>query len=249
MNEGKFMIPFGAVFVACGIFMICLYFNKDVMENSDGNPAVLIPFGAIFAMAGLAVMIGGIKAVIRASETLKLGKIYTGKIFRYESDPSMRINGMPALAPVVRFFDETGAIKEAVVKTGSIDQKKYALGNTMEVAVYGQDAQMVTKTYRKIKKDFIPGQDRLMSAMETAQRVGGPIGTAAGAYAMPAVHQQATGTSAIPEYNYGVAEIPSGPRDVMCPGCNGIVTLAPGTQVVCPNCGRTVGLTVENMIV
>ena len=247
MNEGKFMIPFGSVFVICGIFMIGMYFMPGIEENSTGNPIVLIPFGGIFAIAGLAVMIGGIKAVMQASETLKLGSIYTGKIFRYESDPSMRINGRPALAPVVRFFDETGAIKEVCVKTGSIDQKKYAIGNTMQVAVYNNDAQIVNKTYRKIKGEFVPGQDRLMSPMEMSQRIGGPVLQAGMSPGMPMAGAM-QGSAAIPEYNYNTGMQPVA-RDVMCPGCNGIVTIMPGSQVVCPHCGRTVGLTFENMIV
>ena len=126
----------------------------------------------------------------------------------------------------------------------------------MQVAVYGQDAQMVTKTYRKIKGDFLPGQDRLMSPMEMSQRIGGPVQMMPGVSpSMPAAGGM-QGAPSIPEYNYNAgmntgmnAGMNTAMRDVLCPGCSGIVTLAPGSQVVCPHCGRTVGLTVENMIV
>ncbi len=241
MNEGKFMIPFGSIFVACGIFIMCLAFSDSVKEQT--SPLILIIFGGVFFAAGMAVVIGGIKSVKTGMDTLKFGKRYTGKIFRYESDPNIRINGYPAIILVVRFFEETnsviGNIREVWIKTGGTNTKKYAIGNTIEIAVNGNDAQMISKTYKAIKDSYLPGQERLMSQMEISTRLDAP-----------------QAQSAIPEYNYNsnvsAGAYPTGAismKDVLCPGCGGVVSLVPGSSVICPNCGRKVGLTIDNMIV
>ena len=241
MNEGKFMIPFGSVFVICGIFVMSFAFTDSVKEQT--SPVVVLLFGGVFLAAGLAVVVGGIKSVKRGMETLKFGKRYTGKIFRYESDPGIRINGMPAIILVVRFFDETesviGNIREVWIKTGGRNMKKYAIGNTIEVAVNGNDAQMISKSYKSIKDAYLPGQERLMSHTEMSVRMDAP-----------------QAQTSIPEYNYNsdmtMGSYPAGgvsTKDVLCPGCGGVVSLAPGSRVICPNCGREVGLTIENMIV
>lgn len=241
MNEGKFMIPFGSIFVACGLLVMGLAFTDSVKEQT--SPLIMLVFGGLFLAAGLAVVVSGIKSLKTGMDTLKFGKRYKGKIFRYENDPGIRINGYPAIILVVRFFEESdsviGNIREVWIKTGGRNMKKYAIGNTIEVAVNGYDAQMVSKTYKSVKDAYLPGQERLMSNMEMSTRLDAP---------------QTMAT--IPEYNYN-AGVTAGAypaanaalKDVLCPGCGGIVSLAPGSRVICPNCGRNVGLTVENEIV
>ncbi len=235
MQEGKFMIPFGSVFLATGLFIGSFAFNQEITSDTKGGALVFIIFGLVFGGAGLAVMIAGIKAVIRAQEVLKNGKRYTGKIFRYESDPSMRINERPALMPVVRFFDESGAIKEAWVKVSSIDQRKYAIGNTMEVAVTENAAEFVKKSYNRIKKERIPGEEQLMAQGTLSQRVG------------------IENAGYIQEYNFrtGSYEAPPAantPVDILCPGCSNAISMIPGTQGNCPYCNRLITFTYERMI-
>lgn len=73
---------------------------------------------------------------------LSEGAAYLGKIFAYEPDYQITMNGQPCITLVVRYL-MSGQIREARVNTGDVDASRYPRGATVSIKVRDGVAALV----------------------------------------------------------------------------------------------------------
>lgn len=239
--NGLFEIFFGLAFggVGFGVFLICFFKPEGtVVENAWIGMLV----GGIFALIGVGIIVTGIKKILKVVKAKKEGDHYSAKIVAHEPDYSIRVNGQPAIALVIRFKDSQGRLRQEVVKTGSTKWKQFQAGGTVEIAEYDSELFVISKSAEMVN---LPGQDELMDPNAQVVSLTGFAssvlpGTGMGGYA--------AGTPAAP----GAAPMApmgmAGAMSVACPGCGTVSMIMPGTAIVC-KCGRQFRLTEDHMIV
>ncbi len=183
-NEGAFMIIFGFVFFAVGIFVVWLM-NSDVEGVVKENAGIGTGAGIFFALIGLLIIGSGIRSILNYRKILNEGRRYYGKIWQHEPDTSYYVNNQPGVALVVHYMGDDGQPKEEIVKTGSTKAEKFPLGATVEIAITEGGAIMVPKS---VSNDPIPYQEELLKPVAFGAPQGfGPtaVGTGEIAVACP----------------------------------------------------------------
>ena len=141
-NPGKIMFYLGMLFVVLGPIV--------GISGFMGFAAVDVPGGIMFGGLFIAVFcgVGGLFAKIgydnmHASDAvLAQGASYLGKIFDFEPDYQITMNGQPCITLVVRYF-VNGQIAEARVNTGEVDPARYPRGATVAIRVLDGVAALV----------------------------------------------------------------------------------------------------------
>lgn len=150
----------GILFVVIGIVVFVIAVAVRLMFYIHGSILFGIFFLAIFGG------IGGFFAKLGSSnlhsddKVLEDGETYLGKIFRYDADHSVTMNGQPLLVLIIRYFDHDGSIKETSVKTGSIDQTAYPIGKTVTFKLWNGTAALVKGS---VTDTAIAGEENLMN--------------------------------------------------------------------------------------
>lgn len=141
-NPGKLMFYMGMLFVVLGALI-----GGSSLVGAIASPMhEMVFFGVIF----LAVFcgVGGLFAKIgydsmhASDEVLLEGASYLGKIFSYEPDYQITMNGQPCITLVVRYF-ALGKICEARVNTGEVDPARFPRGATVSIKVHEGVAALV----------------------------------------------------------------------------------------------------------
>ena len=137
-NPGKIMFYLGMLFVVVGAVIGIGSFVTGILE------AVL--FGLMFVV--MFCGIGGFFAKIgydsmhASDDVLEQGAAYLGKIFDYEPDYQITMNGEPCITLVVRYF-MNGQIREARVNTGEVNASRYPRGATVAIKILNGVAAIV----------------------------------------------------------------------------------------------------------
>lgn len=141
-NPGKIMFYLGLLFVVIGA-MVGL--GGVVGAFAMGDPGAAL-FGLFFVV--MFCGIGGFFAKMgydsmhASDDVLAEGAAYLGKIFDYEPDYQILMNGQPCITLVVRYF-MNGQIREARVNTGEVTAARYPRGATVAIRVFNDIAAIV----------------------------------------------------------------------------------------------------------
>lgn len=141
-NPGKIMFYLGLLFVVIGA-MVGL--GGMVGAFTMGEPGAAL-FGLFFVV--MFCGIGGFFAKMgydtthASDDVLAQGAAYLGKIFDYEPDYQILMNGQPCITLVVRYF-MNGQIREARVNTGEVTVARYPRGATVAIRVLNDMAAIV----------------------------------------------------------------------------------------------------------
>ena len=111
------------------------------IQNKEGIFAGLFFLAMFCGIGGLFAVIG-FNMEKEEKQVLENGSSYLGKILDYRQDRRILINGAPALALVVRYF-QSGEIRETVINTGETNPSMYPLGSTVEFRLYNGKAALV----------------------------------------------------------------------------------------------------------
>ena len=240
--NGLFEIFFGLAFGGCGfgVFMVCfLKPPGTVVENAWIGMLV----GGLFTLCGLFIIFTGIKKILAVRKAKVEGEHYAAKIISHEPDYSIRVNGRPAIALVLRFKDDHGRIRQEIVKTGSTEWKKFPAGGTIEISEYENEIYVIGK---RAEMGGIQGQEELMDPYAEVVSLTGfgsnGMMSPSSPAAAPAIGAGGSGQAAAAPL--GMA----GALSVACPNCGSVSMIMPGTTIVC-KCGRQFKLTEEHMIV
>ncbi len=138
----KIMYYLGVLFVvigaAIGVGGIAIAFLTGEFELGVFAGFFLVMFcgvGGFFAKIGH-------ETLHSADEVLKEGAAYLGKIFAYEPDNQITMNGQPCITLVIRYL-KLGEISEARVNTGSVDAASYPIGATVSIKVHEGVAALI----------------------------------------------------------------------------------------------------------
>lgn len=141
-NPGKVMFYMGMLFVVLGLIIG----GGGLVAAIGGQFPEMGLFGVLF----LAIFcgVGGFFAKIghdglhASDEILQQGAVYLGKIFAYEPDYQITMNGQPCITLVVRYL-AAGQIREARVNTGDVDRSRYPRGATVSIKIHEGVAALV----------------------------------------------------------------------------------------------------------
>ena len=158
-NPGKIMFYMGMLFVVIGALVGG---GGLVGSVTAGEPGALF-FGVVFV--AMFCGIGGFFAKIgydqmhAADDVLEQGAAYLGKIFAYEPDYQITMNGQPCITLVVRYL-MNGQIREARVNTGEVNAARYPRGATVSIKVLDGRAVLVPGSVSDVR---IEQEDDLMN--------------------------------------------------------------------------------------
>lgn len=158
-NPGKIMYYLGMLFVVLGVLI-----GGGGLAAALGThePGALF-FGLIFV--AMFCGIGGFFAKIghdqmHASDAvLAEGAAYLGKIFDYEPDYQILMNGQPCITLVVRYL-KNGQVCEARVNTGDVNAARYPRGATVGIRLLNGQAALVPGS---VSDTRIEQEDELMN--------------------------------------------------------------------------------------
>ena len=158
-NPGKIMFFLGMLFVAIGAVsgLCCI-----AIAFAMGDPGAAL-FGLFFVVmfsgvGGLFAKIGH-DSIHASDDVLAEGAAYLGKIFDYEPDYRITLNGEPCVTLVIRYF-ANGQIKEARANTGEVSVARYPRGATVVLRVLNDRAAIVPGS---ISNTVIEHEDDLMN--------------------------------------------------------------------------------------
>ncbi len=158
-NPGKLMFYMGMLFVVLGV----LIGGGGLLAALGTREFGAMLFGLIFVATFCGV--GGLFAKIgydqiHASDAvLAQGAAYLGKIYDYEPDYRILMNGQPCITLVVRYL-MNGEIREARVNTGDVNAARYPRGATVGIKLLGGQAALVPNSLSDTR---IEQEDDLMN--------------------------------------------------------------------------------------
>lgn len=158
MNTYRFIKFFGLGFLLLGCILSAVNLSSRVHLMDAGG--VLLLVGAIFALVGGIFFILGSRLDGRSRRILKEGAPHRGKIFDYDYDRSVTMNGSPLLLLIVRYFDEEGHVREAVIPTGSPNRSAYPKGASVDFCTLEGRAALAGKP----TDEPLPGEERLLQS-------------------------------------------------------------------------------------
>lgn len=138
----KIMFYMGVLFVVLGVLI-----GGGVIA---GAVALQQPEAALFGVLFVAIFggVGGFFAKLghdglhATDAVLEQGAMYLGKIYGYDSDYRVTMNGRPCIVLIVRYL-ELGQIREARVTTGEVDVTNYPRGATVSIKILNGTAALV----------------------------------------------------------------------------------------------------------
>ena len=127
-----------------------LAFTNPVLGVIAGAVALQQPEAALFGVLFVAIFggVGGFFAKLghyglhATDAVLEQGAMYLGKIYGYDSDYRVTMNGRPCIVLIVRYL-ELGQIREARVTTGEVDVTNYPRGATVSIKILNGTAALV----------------------------------------------------------------------------------------------------------
>ena len=145
VSPGKTMFYLGMLFVVLGAVIGA----GSLVIAFATHELAMVPFGLSFVAVFCGI--GGFFAKMghdnmHASDAvLQEGAAYLGKIFAYEPDHRLVMNGQPCINLVVRYL-MMGQIREARVSTGEVDAARYPIGATVSIKVHEGVAALVPES-------------------------------------------------------------------------------------------------------
>lgn len=141
-NPGKIMFYLGMLFVVLGALIGGGGLWGAIATGEPGAALFGVMFVAMFCGIGGFFAKLGYDNMHAADSVLAEGAAYLGKIFDFEPDYQITMNGQPCITLVVRYF-VNGQITEARVNTGQVDPSRYPRGATVAIRVLDGVAALV----------------------------------------------------------------------------------------------------------
>lgn len=135
LNTGKFVKYFGMLFVVLGIVIAVVLAWVGMTLGERGLLLMALLFVAMFCGIGGFFAWYGNNLLHKDDEIIGKGETFAAKVFGYDADPSVTMNGSPLIVLVVRYFD-CGEIREARVSTGIVDPTQYPIASTVVIREY-----------------------------------------------------------------------------------------------------------------
>ena len=138
----KIMFYLGVLFVVLGAIIGLGGIAMAVMTHESGMVLFAVLFLAIFCGVGGFFAKLGHDGMHANDNVLQDGASYLGKIYDYEPDYRVTMNGQPCITLVVRYL-MSGQIREVRVTTGDSNVANYPRGATVSVKILNGVAALV----------------------------------------------------------------------------------------------------------
>ena len=141
-SPNKIMFYLGLLFVVLGVIIGGGGLLGAIVTRELGAVLFGVTFLATFCGVGGLFAKLGYDGLHASDDVLAEGAAYLGKIFDYEPDYQVLMNGQPCITLVVRYF-VNGQIREARVNTGDVNAARYPRGATVGIKVLNDVAAVV----------------------------------------------------------------------------------------------------------
>ena len=149
-NPNKIMFYLGMLFVIIAAFILVVMIGISIATGQVTPAAFGGLFAAIFGGIGGLFAFLGHKGMHGKDGILEEGAAYYGKIFGFDSDYSVLMNGRPMIILVVRYMDQ-GQIRETRLTTGEIDPSLFPRGATVAFKMLNGQAALVPGSVSMMK--------------------------------------------------------------------------------------------------
>ncbi len=133
-NPNTIMFYLGMLFVVLGVLFGVGGIIAAVVSKEWAALLFGIPFLAIFGGIGGFFAKIGYDGLHANDRILNDGASYLGKIYGYDSDYRVMMNGQPCVVLVVRYM-ASGQIRECRVTTGDVNMANYPRGATVAIKI------------------------------------------------------------------------------------------------------------------
>lgn len=160
MNESeKFNLLFGGIFGGIGVVLTVTSVVLFILR--EWFPAgVCTLLAVVFGAIGAGFLIALLKTLRKRKRVDKNGKSYTGKIYGYVEDKSFTMNGDYLVNTQVRYFDEEGTEREALIQTRFVKGTgDYPIGATIDIKQLGNEYSWDKNS---VRYETIDREDELM---------------------------------------------------------------------------------------
>lgn len=167
MNSAeKFDLLFGGIFSGVGVVLFIVSIGCLISGQLEPVGICAI-FMLVFGGVGAGFLIVLIVSLTKKKRILSKGKKYTGKIYGYCEDKSFTMNGDFLVNTRVRYFDEDGIEREAILPTrftkGTGD---FPIGATIDISVLDKSCSWDNKS---VRYEEIDREDELMDSKPLEQ--------------------------------------------------------------------------------
>lgn len=161
MNEtDKFMRLFGGIFFVMGILLNAIEIIIYILFHELFSVCICLLIGIAFTAMGGGVLLTQLKVLFAHRKIQKQGKKYTGKIYGYVEDHSSTMNGACLVNTKVRYFDENGIEREAIIPTGfTKGSGAYPIGATIDITALNTSYSWDKNS---VRYESIAGEEELM---------------------------------------------------------------------------------------
>lgn len=135
MNESeKFSCLFGGIFFSVGVLVLGIALFLMIGFGEFFASLICLLLGVVFSAVGGGFLIAVFRSTTKRNKVKKNGRRYTGKIYGYIEDYSCTVNGGYLMNTKVRYFDEDGIEREAIIPTGFVKGTgDYPIGATIDI--------------------------------------------------------------------------------------------------------------------
>ncbi len=158
-NPGKIMFYLGMLFVVLGALIGGGGLIAAIGTREFGAALFGLVFVAMFCGIGGFFAKIGYSQMHASDDVLAEGALYLGKIYGYEPDYRILMNGQPCITLVVRYL-MNGEIQEARVNTGDVNAASYPRGATVGIKLLAGQAALVPGSLSDMR---IEQEDDLMN--------------------------------------------------------------------------------------
>lgn len=155
-TAGKILIILGAAFAGIGGLVGFIFFFA-FQEIPGAGPFLAIP--GFFVILGFCFIAGVFINKASKDKIIKKGKKYSGKIYGYIRNTAVQVNGTFPSDTKVRYFDDYGIEREAILPTGFTDGSGYPIGMTIDIYELNGKYNFDSKS---VRSEVLPREDELM---------------------------------------------------------------------------------------
>lgn len=148
-KSSKIRIRVGVLSIALGLTLFGASAAVLWHYKERGIAAILFVVCVIIVVNGAKLMSTSGPAKSNNATVMSNGTRYTGRIYSYQEDSSLEVNGFCLVNTKVRYIDETGAEREALIKTSfERGSNAFPIGATIDILVQGQQAVWIPGSVR-----------------------------------------------------------------------------------------------------
>lgn len=154
----KILMIMGLAYIAIGGVITIVF-------AGSGQAGLFIMIPLFFVVLGIVFVCGVLFAISKKKRISEFGKKYPAKIYGYVNDTSYMVNGSYPVNTKVRYFDETGVKREAIIPTIASHLKLYIWIEMFEFYSGIRSSELPGDTFLRSITSQTPGRQNFVKGI------------------------------------------------------------------------------------